>query len=330
MQARTTHSHTCLPCLPDTHPLNAGLDFLPVSQFRRLRNWELPAAKLHMRLELEVLGIRPGSIEWGTDHVERLYARVGRREAEVTSMFARDDHLLELYIEHCMPPPPFVRWDPSHMFGLEWKLAVMENHPSQYSPVELSRLRCLHEWDALAGFTRGERTVVERPHIHNLLESPPPAGADDFRELPVWDSPEWRDFCGCPSRLSINTSLDVLRCCVGFSPPAAVWDSRDRELWWRDFCVASHPNDWGWLDEPERHGLIPIDALLPHQRPYPQELPHSEEAKRIRINEVRRRAERDRAQFAVLNALRGRLESTAAQIRRRKEELASVSDELFA
>lgn len=62
---------------------------------------------------------------------------------------ANDDRLLELYIEYCMPPPPWIRWDPSHMLGLEWKLAVLESRPSQYSPVELSRLRCADEWDTL-------------------------------------------------------------------------------------------------------------------------------------------------------------------------------------
>ena len=37
-----------------------------MSQFRRLRNWSLYAAKLQMLLELEVLGIRRDSVEFGT------------------------------------------------------------------------------------------------------------------------------------------------------------------------------------------------------------------------------------------------------------------------
>ena len=109
-------------------PVHAGRDFSPMSQFRRLRNWSLTPAKLQMLLELEVLGIRRVSVEFGTvgQNIERLYARcaalpprqvrpsaslpirphapsqglrrVGRREAEVSTEYAQDDRLLELYM----------------------------------------------------------------------------------------------------------------------------------------------------------------------------------------------------------------------------------------
>ena len=154
--------------------------------------------------------------------------RVGRREAEVSQEHASEDRLIELYIEHCMPPPPWIRWDPSHMLGLEWKLAVLESRPSQYSPVELSRLRCADEWDTLTGGEpgrpldnnaafeySGRRLGGDAPYVHQLLNSPPPAGASDFSDpLPEWDSPEWRHFCKCPHEWTISSAHWTLRECT--------------------------------------------------------------------------------------------------------------------
>ena len=244
--------------------------------------------------------------------------RVGRREADVSKEHANDDRLLELYIEHCMPPPPWIRWDPSHMLGLEWKLAVLESRPSQYSPVELSRLRCADEWDTLTGGEPGwpqDNNVAPdfsamMPYVHKLIQSPPPAGASDFSDpLPEWDSPEWRDLCKCPDRGTIFGAHLTLRQSMGLKPPGCDFERQER--WMQDVCRASHPNDWGWLDDPERWGLRPLDG---HDRVYIL----SEEERRCQIEGTRRSANRDRAKFAVLNALRGRAESAATQIRRRE------------
>ena len=264
--------------------------------------------------------------------------RVGRREAEVSKEHASEDRLIELYIEHCMPPPPWIRWDPSHMLGLEWKLAVLESRPSQYSPVELSRLRCADEWDTLTGGEpgrpldnnaafeySGRRIGGDAPYVHQLLHSPPPAGASDFSDpLPEWDSPEWRHFCKCPHEWTISGARLTLHECMGLKPPGCDSESRDR--WMQDVCMASHPNDWGWLhwlEDPERWSLRPLDG---HDRVYIL----SEEHRRRNIEATIFFADRDRAKFAVLNALRGRAESAATQIRRREAQLASVRNELIA
>ena len=351
-----------------------------MSQFRRLRNWGLTPAKLQMRLELLVLGIRTSGLEFQNEARERLLARcaalpppagpaiafappdefahvprrrVGPREAAVTDFRdALDDRLMELYIEHCMPPPPWIRWDPSHVLGLEWKLAVLESRPSRYSPVDLSRLRCSLEWDTLTG-GEPEYPVDNRrtlPYIHHLLESPPPAGASDFSDpLPEWDSRAWRVFCQCPSDLTMELAQATLHDEV-FPWSLPPWTVEWRE--WRDVCLASHPNDWGWLagwrakaaatpPTADEKAKLMRRGHAAYERGDYWESHRAFEAARVGVNapepwqleqqaaSCRRDADRDRAKFAVLNALRGRAESAAAQIRRREAQLARVRNELI-
>ena len=72
----------------------------------------------------------------------------GRKQEDAVA-----DRRRELYIEFCMPPPPWICWPEQFSLGLEWKLAVLQGcEPAMCAAHELRRLRCALEWDALSGW----------------------------------------------------------------------------------------------------------------------------------------------------------------------------------
>ena len=103
--------------------------------------------------------------------------RVGEREA-FGGRGAVDDRRRELYIEYCMPPPPWICWPEQFSLGLEWKLAVLlGEEPARFSASELRRLRCALECAHMpcveSSCARAFRHAAAAPRLHepHLLAS---------------------------------------------------------------------------------------------------------------------------------------------------------------
>jgi len=100
---------------------------------------------------------------------------------------AIDDRRRELYIEFCMPPPPWIRWPEQYALGLEWKLAVLEGQePALQNARELRRLRCALEWDALSGWAEAKPRKPVEMNMPGVL-------CREARESGLWE-PMWEHF----------------------------------------------------------------------------------------------------------------------------------------
>jgi len=87
----------------------------------------------------------------------------GRKQEDAVA-----DRRCELYIEFCMPPPPWICWPEQFSLGLEWKLAVLQGcEPAMCAAHELRRLRCALEWDALSGWAEARPHVMRYGRLHD-------------------------------------------------------------------------------------------------------------------------------------------------------------------
>ena len=98
---------------------------------------------------------------------------------------AVDDRRRELYIDFCMPPPPWIRWPEQYALGLEWKLAVLEGQePALQNARELRRLRCALEWEALSGWAEAKPVGMKKAGTDCSLAA---------QESGLWE-PMWEHF----------------------------------------------------------------------------------------------------------------------------------------